>query len=72
MSGNVIKHLSKCYEHIQWDSVREKKAEMGNLKPTFLSAILAETLMIKRSNPQEELRAKHFVRREERLTDSGN
>lgn len=41
-------------------------------KPTFLSVILAETLMIRRSNPQEELRAKHFVRREERLTDSGN
>lgn len=30
--------------------MREKKAELGNLKPAFLSAILAETRMIRRKS----------------------
>lgn len=36
VSGDIIKHLSKCYEHIQQGSVREKKAEVRNLKPIWL------------------------------------
>lgn len=50
VSCNVSKQLSRCYEHIQQDSVKEKKAELGNPKPTLLSAILAETRMIRRKS----------------------
>lgn len=42
VSGKALtKQLSRCHEHIQQDSVREKKAELGNLKLTFLTAIFS-------------------------------
>lgn len=51
VSGKALtKQLSRCYEHIQQDSVREKTAELGNLKLTFLTAILAETRMVRRKS----------------------
>ena len=50
VSCNVSKQLSRCYEHIQQDPVREKKAQLGNPKPTLLSAILAETRTMRRKS----------------------